>query len=65
MGERKWDTYLATYHDPKTGTTGRFQIKAVSSHHADVQARDGFFGLLAPPSDERRAELEVQVELCP
>lgn len=60
----KFDSYRAHYHDPKTGTEGLFQIKAISPEHADVQARDGFFGLLAPPSEERRAELEVTIEQC-
>lgn len=57
----RFDTYEAHYRDPQTGTTGNFIIKAISPEHADVQARDGFFGLLAPPSEERRSELEVTI----
>jgi hypothetical protein len=53
--------YVADYHDPKWGTRGRFQVKALTRESADVQARDGYFGLLAPPSDERRAQLEVEL----
>jgi hypothetical protein len=64
MTTLKFNTYLARCHDPKTGTDARFTIKAISPHHADVQARDGYFGLLAPPPEERRAELEVTIEQC-
>jgi hypothetical protein len=28
------------------------------------RTRDGFFGLLAPPTEERRAELDVKVREC-
>lgn len=58
---KKIDTYEVNYRDPKTGTSGFFLIKAFSPKHAEVQARDGYFGLLAPPSEERRSELEVTV----
>lgn len=57
----KINSYIAEYYDPRTGTKGRFQIKAFNERSADIQARDGFFGLLAPPSDERRAELQVKI----
>lgn len=61
---RELRQYIASYHDPETGTRGRFQVKALTRENADMQARDGFFGLLAPPSDERRAQLEVELTDC-
>ena len=64
MTDLKFGQYRAFCHDPKTGQDALFQITAASPGHADVQARDGFFGLLAPPSKERRQELEVMVEKC-
>jgi hypothetical protein len=59
-----FNTYWAQCHDPKTGTDARFTIKAISERHADIQARDRCFGFLAPPPEERRAELEVTIEQC-
>jgi hypothetical protein len=61
---RELRQYIAHYHDPETGTRGRFQVRALTRENADMQARDGFFGLLAPPSDERRAQLEVELTDC-
>lgn len=60
-----WDDYRALCYMPDDpDNTAVFQMKAISDAHADTQARDGWFGLLAPPSGERRAELVVQVERC-
>lgn len=60
----KFDQYEAFCHDPKTGNDCIFKVDAVSPTHADIQARDGYFGLLAPPSDERRKELVVRIAKC-
>lgn len=59
----KLKEYRAVVYDPKTDNRVKFQMKAFNDAHADNQARDGFFGLLAPPSDERRAELEVELRI--
>ncbi len=62
---RVWDDYRALCYMPDDPTnTAVFQMRAISEAHADTQARDGWFGLLAPPSDEMRAELVVKVERC-
>lgn len=61
---RELRQYIAHYHDPSTGTRGQFIIRALTRENADMQARDGFFGLLAPPSPERRAQLEVNLIDC-
>lgn len=61
---RELRLYLAECRDPQTGNHARFQIRALTRENADMQARDGYFGLLAPPSDERRAELDVTLEDC-
>ncbi len=55
-------TYRADIFDPKTGSRHSYPvIHARSEGHADRQARDGWFGLLAPPSDERYNELDVRI----
>ena len=64
MTALKFDHYMALCHDPKTGDEAVFKVHAVSPSHADLQARDGWFGLLAPPSEERRAELQVTIAKC-
>jgi hypothetical protein len=53
--------YLATYYDPLTGSGGQVQVNGLSKKNADMQVRDHFFGLLPPPGDERRAELQVNL----
>jgi hypothetical protein len=64
MTTLKFDEYIALCKDPKTGEIHVFKVSAVSPTHAELQARDGYFGLLAPPSEERRAELKVTIEKC-
>lgn len=64
MTTPKFDPYMALCHDPKTDTEAVFKVNVVSPAHADLQARDGWFGLLAPPSEERRAELKVTIAKC-
>lgn len=56
--------YLCIYYDPKQDQRGRFQVTAMNVGHAEVQTRDGYFGLLAPPSDERAKELQITVIEC-
>ena len=56
--------WIADCHDPQTGNHARFQVRARTYDSADGQARDGYFGLLAPPPPERRAELEVKLTDC-
>jgi hypothetical protein len=57
-------TYICEYYDPKQNIRGQFTVTARNIVHANIQTRDGFFGLLAPPTDERRAELDVKVREC-
>lgn len=57
----KFEDYIALCENPETGQTAKFKIKAVSTAHADTQARDGWFGLLAPPSQEKRDALKVTI----
>jgi hypothetical protein len=64
VNTRELRLYIAECRDTATGNHARFQIKALTPENADMQARDGYFGLLAPPSDERRAELEVKLTDC-
>lgn len=53
--------YTAIVRDPATGTTATYRFNALSERNADVQARDGFCGLLAV-DQEQRARLEVVLE---
>lgn len=52
--------YIARCREPSTGLSATFQIKALTPENADVQARDGFYGLLGVDQD-RRTALEVDL----
>jgi hypothetical protein len=56
-----FEDYTALCEDPETGQKAIFKIRAANRGHADSQARDGWFGLLAPPPKEKREALKVQV----
>jgi hypothetical protein len=53
--------YIAMCEDPETGQKATFRTRATSDTHADREARDGWFGLLAPPPKERYEALKVDV----
>lgn len=56
-----FDDYIALCEDPDTGQQATFRIRAVSASHADKEARHGWFGLLAPPPEEKFNALKVDV----
>jgi hypothetical protein len=59
--DRKLHAYWAICREPSTGKTATFNIRAFTPGNADVQARDGFYGLLGV-DEEKRASLEVVLE---
>jgi hypothetical protein len=55
--------YRAYCRDPQTSQTAEFDINAPTEGNADMQARDGFYGLLGV-DPVKRAALEVRLELA-